>query len=155
MIENLIMCTCIQNFDSVASHLELAILSRKFRITEHAQSSAVEYFNFFSIEINLSLQDLHFHQVMGIMLQRQVIYWDFSIFRITTLDPCHRRHELKDNPPKTVGDVRKIVGLLGYYHRYIKDFAKIANHCMNCCKFQKVMVSHRTIQKVNVHQETR
>ena len=53
------MCTCIQNFDSVASHLELAILSRKFRTTEHAQSSAVEYFNFFSIEINLSLQDLH------------------------------------------------------------------------------------------------
>ena len=28
---------CIQNFDSVASHLELAILSRKFRTTEHAQ----------------------------------------------------------------------------------------------------------------------
>ena len=24
---------------------------------------------------------------------------------------------LKDNPPKTVGDVRKIVGLLGYYRR--------------------------------------
>ena len=68
------MCTCIQNFDSVASHLELAILSGKFRTTEHAQSSAVEYFNFFSIEINLSLQDLHFHQVMDIMLQKQVIY---------------------------------------------------------------------------------
>ena len=68
-------------------------LSRKFRITEHAQSSAVEYFNFFSIEINLSLQDLHFHKVMGIMLQKQVIYWDLSIFKITTLDPCHRRHE--------------------------------------------------------------
>ena len=33
---------------------------------------------------------------------------------------------LKDNPPKTVGDVRKIVGLLGYYRHYIKDFAKIA-----------------------------
>ena len=33
---------------------------------------------------------------------------------------------LKDNPPKTVGDVRKIIDLLGYYHRYIKDFAKIA-----------------------------
>ena len=64
----------MQTFDSVASHLELAIFSRKFRITEHAQSMAVEYFNFFSIEINLSLQDLHFHQVMGIMLQEQVIY---------------------------------------------------------------------------------
>ena len=68
------MCTCIQNFDSVASHLELTILSRKLGVTEHAQSSAVEYFNFFSSEINLSLQDLHFHQVMGIMLQKQVIY---------------------------------------------------------------------------------
>ena len=33
---------------------------------------------------------------------------------------------LKDNPPKTVGDVRKIVGLFGYYRHYIKDFAKIA-----------------------------
>ena len=68
------MCTCTQNFDSIASHLELAILSRMFGTTEHAQSSAVEFFNFFSLEINLSLQDLHFHQVMGIMLQKQVIY---------------------------------------------------------------------------------
>ena len=68
------MCTCIQNFDFIASHQELAILSRRFRITEHAQSSAVEYFNFFSIEIYLSLQDPHSHQVMGIMLQKQVIY---------------------------------------------------------------------------------
>ena len=68
------MCTCIQNFDFGASYLEFAILSKMFRITEHAQSSAVEYFNFFSIEINLILQDLHFHQVMGIMLQKQVIY---------------------------------------------------------------------------------
>ena len=46
------MCTCIQNFDSVASHLEFAILFRKLRITEHAQSNAVEYFNFSSIEHN-------------------------------------------------------------------------------------------------------
>ena len=74
MIEKLIMCPCIQNFDSIAAHLELAILSRKFRTTEHAQSSAAEFFNFFSIEINLSLQDLHFHQVIGMMLQKQVIY---------------------------------------------------------------------------------
>ena len=68
------ICTCIQSFDFVAPHLELAILSRKFRITEHAQSSVVEYFNFFSAEISSSLQDLHFHQVMDMMLQKQVIY---------------------------------------------------------------------------------
>ena len=35
------------SFDSVASYLELAILSGKFRISEHAQSSFVEYFNIF------------------------------------------------------------------------------------------------------------
>ena len=74
MIENLIMCTCIQSFDYVAFHLELVILSRKFRITDHAQSSVVEYFNFFSAEINSNSEDLHFYQVMGIMLQKQVIY---------------------------------------------------------------------------------
>ena len=42
----------MQSFDSVASHLELAILPRKFRITEHAQSIVVEYFSFFSAQIN-------------------------------------------------------------------------------------------------------
>ena len=47
MTENLIICTCIQSFESVGPHLEFAILSRKFRITEHAQSSVVEHFNFF------------------------------------------------------------------------------------------------------------
>ena len=35
------------SFYSVAPHLELAILSRTFGITEHAQPSAVEHFNFF------------------------------------------------------------------------------------------------------------
>ena len=30
------------------------------------------------------------------------------------------------NTPKTVGDVRKLLGLLGYFRRYIKDFARIA-----------------------------
>ena len=46
------MCTPIQSFDPVASHLELVILSGKFRITEHAQSSVVEYFSFFFAHIN-------------------------------------------------------------------------------------------------------
>ena len=33
---------------------------------------------------------------------------------------------LAKNPPKTVGEVRQIIGLLGYYHKYIKDFSRIA-----------------------------
>ena len=32
----------MQSLESVACHLELAILFRKFRITEHAQSSPFE-----------------------------------------------------------------------------------------------------------------
>ena len=32
----------MQNLESVACHLKLAILSGKFRITEHAQSSVCE-----------------------------------------------------------------------------------------------------------------
>ena len=33
---------------------------------------------------------------------------------------------LAKNPPKTVGKVRQIIGLLGYYRKYIKDFSCIA-----------------------------
>ena len=33
---------------------------------------------------------------------------------------------LKDKPPTTVGDIRKTMGLLGYYRRYIPDFSKLA-----------------------------
>ena len=33
---------------------------------------------------------------------------------------------LKNTPPRTVGDVRKLVGLLSYYRRYIKDFSRVA-----------------------------
>ena len=68
------MYNSMQSLESVACHLELAILSRKFRIIEHAQSIVFEYFSFFqqnSLEVS---QDLHFHQVMGIKHQKPVIY---------------------------------------------------------------------------------
>lgn len=34
--------------------------------------------------------------------------------------------KLKDSKPQTVGDVRKLLGLLGYFRRYIPNFARIA-----------------------------
>ena len=38
MTRNLVLTsTCIKNFDSVAAHLKLAFLSRKFRTLVHAQ----------------------------------------------------------------------------------------------------------------------
>ena len=33
---------------------------------------------------------------------------------------------LKENTPRTVGEVRRIIGLLGVYRRHIKNFSKIA-----------------------------
>ena len=33
---------------------------------------------------------------------------------------------LKKTPPRTIGEVRKLDGLLSYYRRYIKDFFRIA-----------------------------
>ncbi len=38
---------------------------------------------------------------------------------------------LKEQSPKTVGDLRHVLGLLGYYRRYIKDYAKIARPLFN------------------------
>ena len=34
---------------------------------------------------------------------------------------------LKDSKPSTVGEVRRLLGLLGYYRRYIQNFARIAH----------------------------
>ena len=55
------MYTFIQSFEPVVCHLELAILSGKSRITEHAQSSVVQYFRFFQQNSLEGFQDLHFH----------------------------------------------------------------------------------------------
>ena len=48
--------------------LELAILSKTVRITEHARPNVVEYFNFF---LQNSVQVC---KIVGTMFQKQVIY---------------------------------------------------------------------------------
>ena len=88
------MYTSIRSFDSVVSHLELAILSRKFRITEHMQSTVVKYFNLFSAEFSSSLQKPEFSSGYGHNTSKGSNLLRFSIFRITPLlDPFHRRLE--------------------------------------------------------------
>ena len=44
------------------------------------------------------------------------------------MDPCSIKAvlALKDSPPKTVNEVRKLMGFLNYYHRYVKNFSRIA-----------------------------
>ena len=41
---------------------------------------------------------------------------------------------LKETPPKSVGDVRKLLGLLGYYRRYVPDFARLAKPLFDLLK---------------------
>ena len=35
-------------------------------------------------------------------------------------------HDLAKHTPRNIGDVRKLIGLFGYYRRYIKNFARVA-----------------------------
>ena len=45
---------------------------------------------------------------------------------------------LKETKPKTVGDVRKLLGLLGYYRRYIQDFSRIAQPLFKLLKTPEI-----------------
>ena len=40
--------------------------------------------------------------------------------------------ELKEVIPKTVCEVRQLAGILSYYRRYIKNFARLQNRYMTC-----------------------
>ena len=54
---------------------------------------------------------------------RQVVSADGYKLDPTSIAPVLN---LAKNPPKTVGEVHQIIGLLGYYRKYIKDFSHIA-----------------------------
>ena len=45
---------------------------------------------------------------------------------------------LKEAKPNTVGDVRKLLGLLGYYRKYIQDFSRIAQPLFKLLKTPEV-----------------
>jgi hypothetical protein len=40
-------------------------------------------------------------------------------------------------PPATISEIRSFLGLAGYYHRFIKDFSKIAKPMMKLLEKNK------------------
>ena len=56
---------------------------------------------------------------------------------------------LKDSKPSTVDEVRKLLGLLGYYRRYIQDFARIAHPLFQLLQAasEGVAKSHKSKQR--------
>ena len=53
---------------------------------------------------------------------------------------------LKETDPKTVGDVRKLLGLLGYYRNYIPDFSRIAQPLLELLKTPVIKSNKRLTQ---------
>ena len=44
---------------------------------------------------------------------------------------------LAENPPKTIGELRKVLGMLGYYRKHMRNFAKIAKPLTDLLKAPK------------------
>ena len=53
---------------------------------------------------------------------------------------------LKETNPKTVGDVRKLLGLLVYYRKYIQDFSRIAQPLFELLKRPVFKINERLTQ---------
>ena len=47
-----------------------------------------------------------------------------------------------ETPPKTIGELRKVLGMLGYYRRYIRNFAKTAKPLTDLLKAPKPGKGH-------------
>ena len=55
--------------------------------------------------------------------------------------------QLRDTQPRTVGDVRRLLGLLGYYRRHIKNFAQRAQPLYDLIKGEQETVCQRKSDK--------
>ena len=56
---------------------------------------------------------------------------------------------LKDSKPSTVGEVRRLLGLLGYYRRYIQNFARIAHPLFQLLQADVVKSALKTTKPFN------
>jgi hypothetical protein len=72
-----------------------------------------------------------------------------------SVDPSKIREVLDWKPPRTVHQVRSFLGLVGYYHRFILNFSKIAKLIVDLLKKEEKFVwnaerdeSFRTLKKL-------
>ena len=59
----------------------------------------------------------------------------------STMAPILR---LKDKPPATVNEVRKLMGFLNYYRRYIENFSRIAKPIYDLVKIPETETEKHT-----------
>jgi hypothetical protein len=57
--------------------------------------------------------------------------------RGVSVDPGKVKDVLNWMPPTTISEIRSFLGLAGYYHRFIKDFSKIAKPMTKLLKKNK------------------
>ena len=64
------------------------------------------------------------------LFEREVVFWGRIVSESGyRMDPAGVEviHHLKSSPPKNVGDVRRLMGLLNCYRRYIPNFSRKRN----------------------------
>lgn len=58
--------------------------------------------------------------------------------------------QLKDKTPKTVNEVRRLMGFLNYYRRYIQDFARVAKPIYDLMKTSEQVPNHSAKKKAKI-----
>lgn len=66
-----------------------------------------------------------------------------------TVDPTDQEAviKLKDQRPQTVGDVRKIMGFIGYYRSYIPNFSRKAKPIYDLLRNENITTPSNKKQK--------
>ena len=88
----------------------------------------------------LPVKGVKFKPSKCVMFRRKVRYLGHLITESGyTMDPEDKKAvlQLKENPPKSVGELRKLLGFIGFYRKYIPDFARRARLLYDLLKLDK------------------
>ena len=117
-------------------------ISPDFKSLIQHLSTVLERLRSKGLKLKPTKRDLFKHQIiyLGHVVSKQGYCMDTS--NLTAI------YQLRDSKPTTVGDVRRIIGFLNYYRKYIQNFSQIAKPLFEL--LQKHPLQERnTIQKRN------